>query len=930
VCCAWKGGGNEVFLRLRVFLVRLRGLLGRERPGSELDEELQVHLSLLTERYIRQGMTPAEAALAARRQLGNATLLKESHREMRVFPSVESFWRALRYGVRQLRANPAFTAFAVLSLALGIGANTAVFTLLDQLVLRRLPVKDPERLVMIWTTGPHFGDNNGPRRVSYPMYEDFQRRAVAFESVFCRFETPVAVGVEGVTERVTAELVSGNYFQALGAGPAAGRVFSPEADDRFYKGHPVVVLSHRYWVEHFGADPAAVGRKILVTNYPMEIVGVAARGFTGADPSISPDLWIPIQMRPLVTPGADDLGNRLSQWIQVFARLKPGFTVASARASLQPLLRQILEQETASPGLSRLSPYDRERFLKRAALVESAATGYSDLRMGYSTALFVLMGMSGLILLAACSNVAGLLVARAVARQKEMAVRLSIGAARRTLIGHLMAESLLLSLAGAVLGLALSIGATRGLLSLLRATEATLTLRATPDWRILLFNTGVAFATALLFGLAPAFAATRLDLWTTLKDGGAVPGRGSAARFRKILVAAQVALSFLLLAAAGLFSRTLINLRNTPHGFKNIDRIVTFQLDPAKSGYSIVRTHQFCLDALREVRAIQGVKSAAFVSWPLLRGFQVDTFMHVEGHQEKDGEDMQAYYNAVSPGYWEAMGVPLLQGRDFEERDRMSPRDANRNPVDLVTVAIVNRAFSEHFFGQRSPIGRHLGFGGPDGKLIIRIVGLVENSLYGGPRRGVRRQVFLPYLQLNIPMPATFYVRTAEEPAALFPRLRNVVAKLDGSIPVYAMNTLAAQLDETLSTERLIAALATAFGGLATLMAALGLYGVMTFAVARRSKEIGLRVALGARQRSVLWLILRETLILFGAGLAAGVPCAYFLSRYISSQLFGVTPADVATCVGAIALLALVAAVSSFVPARRASAIDPLTALRYE
>jgi predicted permease len=918
--------------RFRVFAAKLHGLFGYRGPDRGFDDEMQAHLSLLTERFISQGMSPEDAAWAARRQFGNSALLQEDRREMQSFLWLESIWRALRYGVRQLRLNPIFTTIAVLSLALGIGANTAVFTLLDQLVLRLLPVKEPERLVMIWSTGPHMGTNNPPRAASYPMYQDFQRKAEAFESVFCRFYTSLAITFDGATERVNAELASGNYFQALGVGPAAGRVFSPDTDDQFYKGHPVVVLSHRYWVDRFGSDPKAVGKKILVNNYPMEVAGVSAPGFTGVDPSNSPHIWVPIQMKPLMTPGSDDLGNRRSQWIQMFARLKPGYTVESARASLQPLFHQILQQELGEPALSRISRYDRELFLKRKAQVETAATGYSNLREQYSTALIVLMSMAGLILLIACSNVASLLIARAVARQKEIAVRLSIGAARRTLVGHLLVESLLLSLAGAALGLILSVVATRGLLSMLPASGATLMLHAEPDLRILLFSTGVALTTGLLFGLAPALQATKLDLATTLKDVvGAVTGGGSSGRWRKALVTAQVALSFLLLAGAGLFARTLANLKNTPKGFEGIERVVAFQVDPAKNGYTASRIRNFYTDLLSEIRATPGVKSAAYTLIPLLRGYTIDTFMLVEGHQAKDGEDMQAYHNAVSPGYWKTMGVPLLEGRDFDESDRFGGSAAGKDPAAAITVAIVNRKFAEYFFGKQSPIGRHLGFGGlPDRKLNIRIVGMVENSLYGGPRDGVRRQVFFSYLQATIPLPATFYVRTSTESNAIFPRLRSIVAKLDGSMPIYNMSTLETQLDDTLSTERLIASLSVVFGALATVLAALGLYGVMAFMVARRTKEIGLRMALGAPQGWVLWLVLREVLVLVGVGLMAGIPCAYLLGRYVASQLFGVTPVDVWTFATAIAVLGLVAAVSGFVPARRASAIDPIVALRYE
>ncbi len=430
---------------IRILIARFKGLFTRQAPDIEFDEEMHAHLAMLTERYVRQGMAPRAAAAAARRQFGNLVRLQEDRRQMSTVASIESLGRSVRYGARQLRLNPGFTTVAVLSLALGIGANTAVFTLLDQLVLRLLPVREPQRLVMIWPTEPHLGDNEGNHTSSYPMYQDFQRRAEAFEYVFCRYYRSLAVTIGNNTEPVNSELVSGNYFQALGVGPALGRVFSSQADDRVYKGHPVVVLSYPYWLNRFAGDRTIVGKKILVNSYPMEIVGVAAPGFTGVDPSNSPHLWVPIQMKPLMTPDFDGMGDRRLQWVQMFARLKPGYTVEQARASVQPLFHQILRQEVQEPAMRDYKQYDRDRFLKREEIVETAGGGYSDLRERYSTALIVLMGMAGMILLIACSNVASLQVARATARQKEMAVRLAIGAGRRTLVGDLLVESLLLS-----------------------------------------------------------------------------------------------------------------------------------------------------------------------------------------------------------------------------------------------------------------------------------------------------------------------------------------------------------------------------------------------------------------------------------------------------------------------------------------------------
>jgi predicted permease len=827
----------------------------------------------------------------------------------------------LRFAVRNLARSPLFTVVAVASLALGIGANTAIFTLVDQLLLRLLPVRDPQQLVMIWTSGPHMGSNRGDRMASYPMYQDFQQKGPAFSSVFCRYEADTSIAFNGQTERAVAELVSGNYFEALGVGPALGRVFTPEQDDRVYKGHPSVVLSYLYWTTRFGSDPNVVGRKILVNNYPMTVVGVSAANFTGIDPSHAPQLRIPIQMKPLLTPGWDDLGDRRSQWVQVFARMKPGFTVDRAKASLQPLLSQILRDELARPEMRDTSDYNRKLFLARQVRMVSAGSGYSYLRQLAGTALVVLMCMVGLVLLIACFNVANLLIARAVARQKEVAVRLAIGASRRQLLFQLLVESLLLSLAGGACGLFLATAISGALLRFVPAGSQMPLLHADPDPRILAFNATLAILTGLLFGLAPVWQAMRLDLWTTLKDaGGAVTGSGGAVRLRKGLVVAQVAFSFLLLAGAGLFVKTLANLKNTRVGFQGIDNLLTFQLDPALNGYSLERELEFYRRLLDETRAIPGVRAAGYAVVPVLAGNEWDSTMSVEGHQVKDGEDMQAFMNAISPGYFAAMGVPLLGGRDFDDRDR-----------GKTSVAVVNRAFAEHFFGHRSPIGRHIGFGGgPRAKLDIEIVGEVENALYEGPRDGVHRQAFVPLNQSPFPASAAFYVRTAIDPNQMFTAVRRTVARLDAAIPIFEMKTLSHQLDETLNAERLVATLSAAFGILATLLAALGLYGVMAFVVARRTREIGLRMALGAGRGTVVWMVLREALALLGIGLAVGLPAAFLLSRLVSTQLYGVKADDLSTALIALVILSAVAAGAGLLPARRASAIDPIRALRYE
>lgn len=827
----------------------------------------------------------------------------------------------LRYAVRNLRRNPMFTAVAVLSLALGIGANTAIFTLLDQLLLRLLPVQQPEQLVMIWSTGPHMGNNRGPRAASYPMYQDFQKQAKAFSQVFCRFQTSLSLSFSGRTERVEGELVSGNYFQALGVKPALGRLFNPEEDDRVYKGHPVAVLSYQYWMSRFAGDPNIIGQKMIIDDYPMTVVGVSAPGFMGLDPVRSPQVRVPIQMKPLMTPGWDALGDRRSQWIQIFARMKPGYTVASATASLQPLFLSILRDELTQKELKDTSAFNRDQFLKRQVKMEPAANGYSQMRRDYGTALIVLMCMVGLVLVIACFNVANLLIARALSRQKEVAVRLAVGASKGQLIRQLLIESLTLSIAGGLLGLLLSMAMIRGMLYFLPDDGAPLMLKTDPDVRILAFNAVLAVLTGLLFGLAPALQAMRVDLWNTLKDVVTVGGGSGGVKLRKTLVIAQVAFSFLLLVGSGLFVRTLVNLKNKDAGFRDIDNLVSFQLDPALNGYSVPRLLAFYQRLLESVRATPGVKTAGYAMVPVLSGSEWDSTMGVEGHESKDGEDMQAYMNGISTDYWKTMGVRLVEGRDFTEHD--VGKD--------FTVAIVNQKFAHHFFGEKSAVGRHIGFGDRKGnKLRIEIVGVAEDTLYEGPREGVHRQVFVPLQQSDFPAGAVFYVRTAVRSDTMFNTLRGKVRELDAALPVYEMKTLERQLDQTLSTERLIAALSAAFGLLATVLAALGLYGVMAFVVARRTREIGLRMALGAPQRQVVWMVMRETLILVGAGLAIGIPAALALSKYVSKQLYGVQPTDLLSAGVALAILAVVAAGAGFLPARRASTIDPIRALRYE
>jgi predicted permease len=832
----------------------------------------------------------------------------------------------LRYALRGLRRSPLFASVAILSLALGIGANTAIFTLIDQILLRKLPVQRPDELVMLYQQGNNMGSNMGARMHSYPLYQDLQQKAEPLSEVLCRRLFEASVAIDNSTERVDAEMVSGNYFTMLGVHPAAGRVFNSAEDDQVFQGHPVAVLSYAYWESRFNRDPNIVGKKIRVNDYPMTVVGVSQQGFAGLDPARAPQIRVPILMRTVLMPEWAwlKMDDRRGRWVQVFGRLKPGYTVQSAQAPLQGLFTQIRGYEMTLPAAKTWSAYAREQFMKGRLLVAKADLGYSPLRNDFSTALIVLMCMVGLVLLIACANVANLLIARAFARQKEIAVRLSLGSSRGRLVRQLLAESLVLSFIGGALGLAVAFLLTRSLLAFIPSQEQPLLITPHPDMRILAFTLGLTLLTGIVFGLVPALRASRPDPWTTLKDTvGSIAGSGGSLFLRKGLVTAQVALSFLLLFGAGLFVRSLQNLKTTDTGVA-LDNLVAFQLSPALSGYDDQRANVFYRNLLERLRSMSGITSAAQATVPILSGDEWDSSMAVEGHTAKDGEDMQAFMNALSPGYFATMKIPILEGRDFRESDARNVEDT----PNFTGVAIVNRKFAEHFFPGQSAVGKHVGWGGgPNSKLNIEIIGVVADSLYEGPREGVRRQAFIPFWGKNS---SVFYLRTQASSSATYGQIRNLVRELDTGMPVYGMKTVESQLDETLLTDRLIAMLSAGFGLLATLLASIGLYGVMAFVVARRKKELGIRLALGAQPAFVIWMVMREVLLLLALGLVIGIPTAMVLGRYVASQLYGLQPQDPQIAIATVVLLTVVSGLAGLIPAQRASRIDPILALRHE
>jgi predicted permease len=824
----------------------------------------------------------------------------------------------LRYALRTLRKSPLFTFVAVVSLALGIGANTAIFTLVNQLMLQLLPVQHPEELVLLNWQGAHYGSNTGMNSLSYPTYQEIRDKNQVFSAMFAKFDMGMSLNVDGRTQLVFGEMVSGNFFPALGVRAALGRLFTA-SDDLYQGAHPQAVLSYGYWKTRFAADPGVLGRRIQVNGYPFTIIGVSQAGFDGVEVGTSPQIRVPMMMKHQLTPFYS-LNNRRGKFAQVFGRLKPGESAAQARAGLQPLFHQILEYDVKLPDFAKATDYNKQQFLRASLDVLPASHGRSSLRRQFSSPLWALMGMVGLVLLIACSNVANLLIARSTARQKEIAVRLAIGSGRARLVGQLLTESLLLSLAGGAAGLGLSILIDRALIAFLPVGIAPLTLSATPDRRVLEFSAAISLLTGVLFGLVPALQATRPDLARTLKDqAGAVVG-GVSVLLRKTLVVAQVSLSLLLLIGSGLFLQSLRNLRDLNPGFET-QSLLTFKVNPTINGYKPERSHQFYRQLMERISGLPGVVHAAFAVVPVLDDNEWDSSVAVEGYTAKESEGIDPHMQYVSPGFFDTLSIPVVVGRDFSLRDdQAAPK-----------VGIVNEKFAQKYFAGGSPVGLHVGMGGDPGtKLDIEIVGVARDTKYEDLRSEIPYELYIPYVQADFIQGMTCYVRGHGDAVNLSASLRQAVSAVDSSVPVYRARTLEQQVDQSLMTERLLASLSTVFGCLATLLAALGLYGVMAYMVARRTREIGIRMALGAGSGRVIWLVMREALLLAAIGISVGAPAAWALSRLIRTQLFGILPADPATTALGVAGIAAVAALSAYLPARRATGIDPMGALRWE
>jgi predicted permease len=837
---------------------------------------------------------------------------------------MEAILQDIRFALRQLRSAPGFTATAVLTLALAIGANTAIFSLLDQALLRTLPVREANRLVLLEDTGTMWQgsiDVNGgdvEAYFTYPMYRDLRDKSQVFDGLFATDQAQIGVQWNHQSSLAQAELVSGNYFDILGVRPEMGRVLSTQ-DDKQIDGSPVAVLGFNYWKTHFGQDTRVLNQTISINGNPFTIVGVAQPGFESAIWGSPADLFVPITMAGQVMPGRHDLNGHFDRWLNILGRLKRGETREHATASLAPLWHSLRADDLKM--LHDTSPKFVADFLTNNRLrVLDGAKGFSYRRNDIRIPLVVMGGMVLLVILMASVNVAGLLLVRAAGRAREFSMRYALGAERSRVVRQLLVEGLLLGTISGVVALAVAPAATRLLLSSLRFSNGAALFSNRLDLRVLAFNFAVAILVSVLFSIAPVAQFWRPDLIGPMKQQSGVSGGGSI-RFRQITVGLQIGLSLLLLVFSGLFVRTLSNLRNVNVGFAT-DHLLTFGIDPELAGYKqqqIVPLHQRLRDALSHM---PGVLAVGATDDPELAGNDSRSTISIAGETRSQDDRIHVEAADITVDYFSTLKIPLVAGRVFNEQDTL----------DHPHVAVINDAFAKKYFGSaQRAIGRIVGRGAGNAvKYDIEIVGVVGDALHKGMKSDVRPTFFRPLLQTKEPGGMVYYVRTASEPASMSSTIRNAVQQIDSKLVVDTLRTMDAQIDDNIGNERMIALLAVAFGGLATLMAGIGLYGVLAFATTQRTREIGVRMALGANRGNVVRLVLRDVLLLAGISILVTVPIAIMLTRSLRALLYNVSNADPLTLVSVTLLIAVVAIVAAAVPAGRAASVDPSRALRAE
>ena len=908
---------------MRELLRRLRHRLHRAEFERELAEEMRHHLAMSAE---QRG-----SGDEANRQFGNITLLKEESRSMWTWTVWEQFLQDLRYGLRTMAANPLFTAIAVISLALGIGANTAIFSFMDAIMLRTLPVKNPHELVVFhWRSKGQpgvahsvsgsmhgYGENGRTSpNFPYPAFQILRESPDVLSTMFAYVDSRrLNIVALKQAEFAQGESVSGGFFSDLGVTPVIGRLIGDE-DDR--SGAPLVtVLSYAFWQRRLNGTPAALGQSILINNKPFTIAGVAPPEFFGVNPGAQPEVYVPLHTVPLLSSFREETERRdffdgNYYWVEMMGRLQPGVSLEQAQTALAAKFQRFAES-TATTA--------KERVEYPVLWLEDGAGGLDSLRREHSKPLFVLMAMVALILTIACANIASLLLARTAARRREMAVRLSMGAGRLRVIRQLMTESLLLSLSGGVLGLLVAMWGIRSLTWLLGNGEERFTLHASLNWHVLLFTLGLAVLTGMLFGLAPALQSTHVDLTAALKQVRASEPRGRSRVFGlgQVLVMAQIGLSLVLVVGAGLFVRTVSNLHSVNVGFDR-ENLLLFSLDARQAGYKDAALAHFYGDLVERFRRIPGVKSAGLSQFTLVSYYWDSWAIQIPGAPVVPGERPDTAVLTVDAGFLPTMQIPILQGRGLEERDMNSPQ-----------AVVASEALVKKYFPNQNPLGRHILLGDKDPS-DVEIVGVARTSLYNSVKETETPPVvYVPYtLKLDGLNRVFFELRAAGDPLALVPAVRQMVHEASPNVPVAEVKTQAAQIDQTINEERTFAQLCSGFAALALGIACVGLYGTMAYTVARRTGEIGIRMALGAMRGRIVSMVLREVFAVTLVGAAVGLGTAWAATRFVESHLFGVKQHDPAVLVAAVLVLIAAAGAAGFAPAWRAARVDPLVALRHE
>jgi predicted permease len=911
----------------RVFIAKLRGLFGRQQTNGELDDEIQLHVQMLTHRFILQGMERCEAEEAARRQFGNETLLRERHYEQRSFSVFATLWRDLHFGLRQLQRNPILTFVAVTSLALGVGANTAIFAAAKRVLFDTLPVASPHQLRMLtWVSGheqpvpPIWGDVGANKTggltgngFSYPVLQEMRKRTDAFQALIAFKDVSMTATVDGHPELINGELLSGDAFQSLGVKAALGRTLGL-SDDVAPGSGPVVVISDGYWAQRFGRSPQVLGKAILLNGVPVTIVGVSSGRFAGLQIGSPMQIFVPLTMQPVVLPRAQNgsvslLDNPQSWWVQILVRLRPDISEGRVQAELDATLRQ-----TAMPVLKRTGDLDRFHLQ-----LEPGDRGLDYLRGQYARPSYVLLSLAGLVLLLACLNLANLLLARSATRQRELSTRLALGASRGSIVRQMLTESVLLSSFGGAAGLVLGYLGRNLVPRLLTNSSQPEQVQVQFDWRVLLFTLGVTFATGILFGLAPAWQATRIASHAGLQSSGGATANRHKLWLDKSLVISQIAISAALLMGTGLFVHTLLNLDRIPLGFES-NHILLFRLSLPRARYSDAQMSIFFGKLEEELASLPGVRSATASNIGIIGDGHSGSTFHVLGRpREKDPTRIQT--NSVGRDFFQTLGIPILQGRQFNSNDTStSPK-----------VAVVNRALAQAFFPNEDPIGRSFETAPEDVVGPIQIVGVAADTRYADLRTETPPIFYVPYTQqVNGPGRMMIQIRTVANPTIVLPQVREAIESLDRDLPMIDVRTMKDQVRSTQADERALAQLAGGFSVLALVLASIGIYGMMAYAVSTRTREIGLRMALGADTSQILTRVLREAFWLTSVGSFLGLIAALGLTRFIRVMLYGIGNTDVVTIGSTAVLLIAVSLIAAFGPARRASRVDPIRALRHD